>query len=118
MLKVFDKLDGKTTTDRYEDYVRFYQYIIHYYDNEDDILAVIMEKKGGDKSKNTKHIFAALRIHDFLERCPQGTITKIDKIPITYFRKIDYENWNIVRIKLGLPAHSSKDWREQIKIKE
>jgi hypothetical protein len=118
MLIVFDELSGKTSTDKYENYIKFNEYIEYFCEKEKDILSTLMENKKSDQSALSKHIYASLRINDFLGRCPQGAISRMSKIPISYFRKIDFENWNLVREELGLPKHSSKNWRDQIKINE
>ena len=73
-----------------------------------------MTERRGDKSTFTKHIQAALRINELLNCCPPGSYTEFDKISISYFRKIGFEHWNLVRGELGLKKHESNDWNKQL----
>ena len=114
MLAIFDLLNGKTSTTLYKSYIKFFKYVEYYHENEENILEIIMTERRGDKSTFTKHIQAALRINELLNCCPPGSYTEFDKISISYFRKIGFEHWNLVRGELGLKKHESNDWNKQL----
>jgi hypothetical protein len=111
MIDIFDQLSGQTSIALYKNYIKFFYYIEFYTNNEENILEVICEERNGDKSTFSKHLHASIRINELLQNCASPTsYTEFSSIPISYFRKIDFENWNKVREAIGLKKHESKDW--------
>jgi hypothetical protein len=112
MLQLFDELSGQTSQILYENYIIFYDYIV-YYTNEldENIVDVIEKNRKKDKSAITKHIWAAIRIHQFLSVCPKGAYLKL-AAKISHWRKIDFKHWNLVLKELGLNELRSKGWKE------
>jgi len=74
-------------------------------------VETIHSEKKIDKSIITKHVLAAIRIHQFLKACPGGSILRLS-VHISYWRKITFEHWNNVLEFLGKDKLLTSNWKD------